>query len=398
MNSKDVFIATANKNIFTYSLEEIEKSYIQFIEIELEMGYDKPMTSSFNFQIKNCDNNQIKFIEGSYSKKKISSKLKIQLIILFPKNITENSYIVTGDLNSNLIENNKRFIVCIDVVGTLEEKRKRSGLINNLKESIKNKSIKIKNVQNSFKNIDLYELLFPKKDNTKQNDNEYLIKTLIEDIGKKAIEINDLKKEKEVLLSKLKTSCFNSKFADLKTKCNEHFQIEPIKKNVYNLDTKTDSFTIINNNNKSNCLLQKQLEIIQKDILEIEKKYQDLFDTNKKLKKEYFDNKNKSLNKKKLNKREFCISNQECILNINRSRSEHNFSLFECNNNRNQVKKTEEINQKKSGKLTKTEIENIIQELDSKFMVNANFNKKDIINAIIINEGDMEKIQNFLFV
>ena len=147
------FQTKKDKNQFKYSLTQIDKSNIELIEIKLEYIGTKKLISNFSF--KNDDSNYIKFAEILFSKDEYSSKL--QLIILFPENIEVGEYYVIGHLN---VDNKQYpgFGITIEINNWV-----KSSIFGVIPWN-HNKSINFNIIQNLFKKINLYNLLFPIKD------------------------------------------------------------------------------------------------------------------------------------------------------------------------------------------------------------------------------------------
>lgn len=113
-----------------YSLAEIEESNIQCIEIELEIGKKMINRMPPNFRFKNDSRNIIRFLECSFSKDEISSNFKLELIILFPEDITEGNYYIVGDLFFDVFDQQfPGFTAVIDIVRTLQEKNNKLQLV-----------------------------------------------------------------------------------------------------------------------------------------------------------------------------------------------------------------------------------------------------------------------------
>ena len=376
------FQAKENKNQFKYSLTQIDKSNIELIEIELEYIGTKKLTSNYSF--KNDDSNYIKFVELLFPKDECSSKL--QLIILFPENIDVGEYYVIGYLN---VDNKQYpgFDIIIEISNSKKEKESKGlkGYVGNL-----------------FKKINLYNILFPIKDelNSVNNNNteqsETFISSLIEknkDLQEKIIQLTNEKEslQSSKIISELKSE--NTQFIiesnnpkdNLDTIVSIQFTIQPnkLKKNSY-IIVNYDGLSIYSNNQSVNLSKNNEDNIQKVNDLNKEPTHLKLVEQHKKLLIEYRKLK-ESLKNKKTNIEKYKIQIQEQF-------------EFSTNKIKNEFQMTNISNQNKTEKLTEEKINKIIGYLDSKFYVNSIFNKDDIINSITKGEGDIEKVQELLFV
>lgn len=398
------FQTKKDKNQFNYSLTQIDKSNIELIEIELEYIGTKKLISNFSF--KNDDSNYIKFAEILFSKDECYSKL--QLIILFPENIEVGEYYVIGHLN---VDNKQYpgFGITIEINNSKKEKESKEvkSFILGIIPWNHNKSINFNIIQNLFKKINLYNLLFPIKDelnSANNNDieqNETFVSSLIEinkDLQEKIIQLTNEKEslQSSTIISELKSenTQFIIKSNKLKdnsyTIVNTQFKIRPnkLKINSY-IIVNYDGFSIYSNNQSVNLSKNNEDSIQKVNDLDKEPNYLK-FEQHKKLLNEYRKLMESTKNKK-TNIEKYKIQIQEQFeFPTNKIKNEFqmtNISNFESLNEQN-----------KTEKLTEEKINNIIGYLDSKFYVNSIFNRDDIIKAIKKGEGDIEKVREFLFV
>ena len=180
-----------------------------------------------NFRFKNDRRNIIRFLECSFSKDEISSNFKLELIILFPEDITEGNYYIVGDLFFDVFDQQfPGFTAAIDIVRTLQEKNNRLQLVdkfNTIIEFFREKTIKLRTVQKSFKEMNIFDSLFSK------NESTVVIQSLLD----KNSQLEKLIKQKEEIILDCLTQNekmypLQKKNSDFKYESN-HFTLQPVK-------------------------------------------------------------------------------------------------------------------------------------------------------------------------
>ena len=135
-----------NKNTFEFLLSEINESNIQLIEIDLSYIGTENIFSNFIFL--NKEQNIIRFMEQTYPLYiSPNTNYTLQLMILFPDNIEEGSYIIEGELYiKNINKYCEGFTIAIDIVNTLKNKKQKVQMNKEMMVNIKNRIYKQKNI------------------------------------------------------------------------------------------------------------------------------------------------------------------------------------------------------------------------------------------------------------
>ena len=390
-----------NKNIFEFLLSEINESNIQLIEFDLSYIGTENIFSNCIFL--NKEQNIIRFMEQTYQIDTFhNNNYTLQLMILFPDNIEEGSYIIEGELYiKNINKYCEGFTIIIDIVNPLKNKKQKFQMNEGMMVNIKNRIDKQENIS-LIQSPPRKEITIAKSESVSIQCQRLFDKDKIE--------------TKELIIKG------NNKSNDLSIRKKSHsiqsysFEIGPCfkEKSIYEI-VNLQSITIIRNNQN-----QKEENVTQNNVdNKIENSYEQILQENKKLKNLFFKLKQDIINKKKgiIPSQEYTFSisktsihqknqketekkthlnqSQSMLMSIFRDSFEINPKNIDIDNNKiDNIEK----NKTKSRQLTQEEIEAVILDLDTKYMTNSIFSRDDIIDAINKAKGEINKIDKLLFV
>ena len=418
MKKEYEFKVFEDKNTFEFLLSEINESNIQLIEIDLSYIGTENIFSNCIFLNKKY--NLIRFMEQTYPLDiSPNTNYKLQLMILFPDNIEENSYIIEGELYiKNINKYCEGFTIVIDIVKKLENNKDKVQMNKRMMENIF-ETIKFYNEMNKDKNniknrIDKEENISliqspPRKEITIAKSESVSIQCQRlfdkDKIEKKELVIEGNNKSNDLSIRKKSYSIHSYSFEI--SRCFK-------EKSIYEI-VNLQSITI-NSNNQN----QKEVSATQNNVNnKIENSYEQLLQENKNLKNQFRKLKQDNINKKKriIPSQEYTFSiiktnmhqknqketekkthlnqSQSTLMSIFRDSFEINPKNIDIDNNKID---NIEINKTKSRQLTQEEIEALILDLDTKYMTNSIFSRDDIIDAINKAKGEINKIDKLLFV